>query len=97
MARRVLKLQLAEETHARLTAAAAQEGLSLEAWARRRLEDAARTDSAGVRETSAAFDTQHDWAEADRRLADYDRTGEFIDAEAWMTELRAAVRARQTG
>jgi|FLYM01.1.fsa_nt_gi hypothetical protein len=94
MADHALKLDLDAETHARLSALAAREGLSLEAWARRRLESADSTP--GVREDGSTFEPSHDWFEADRRLAEYDRTGESVDAETWLTELEAEVRARRS-
>lgn len=93
MADHALKLDLDAETHARLSALAAREGLSLEAWARRRLESAA--PAPGVREDGSTFEPLHDWSEAERRLAEYDRTGESVDAETWLKGLEAEVRARR--
>lgn len=95
MADQMLTLELDDELHARMTAAAAEKGLSVEAWARRQLEVA--VDVSGLREEAGAFDAGADWTEADRRLAEYDRTGDYVDAEAWLTELEAEVRARRPG
>jgi len=92
MADHVLTLELDDDTHARLAAEAAKAGLSLEAWARRRLAGA--TQASGVREDSAAFEPVHDWTEADRRLARYDRTGEYIDAETALDAFVAEVKER---
>ncbi len=94
MADRVLALEFDEETYARLAALAGREGVAVEVWARRQLESAA--GKLGFREDGAAFGTSQEWAEADRRLAEYDRTGEAVDAETWLTELEAEARARRT-
>lgn len=91
----MLTLELDDELHSRMTAEAAEKGLSLEAWARHQLE--AAVGVAGVREEAGAFVAGVDWTEADRRLAEYDRTGDHVDAEAWLTELEAEVRARRPG
>lgn len=93
MADHALTLELDDETFARLAVAAAAEGLSLEVWAQRQLGGAAGVS--GVREDAPAFDALNDWTEADRRLAGYDHDGDAVDAETWLAELEAAVRARR--
>jgi hypothetical protein len=45
----------------------------------------------GLAEEAAAFQGAHDWTEANRRLAEYDRTGEFVDAETALDAFVAAV------
>lgn len=82
-----LKLQLDTETFARLEAAAAAAGRSVEAYVRNVLEAALSVP--GFREGAATFEGAHDWTEANRRPAEYDRTGEYITLDDWLAEFRA--------
>lgn len=90
MAERPLTLPLDAATLARAEAAAASEGLSVEQWAAEVLNAAL---SPGVRETAAPFEGPYDWTEADRRLAEYDRTGESVPLEEALSEFRRHVEA----
>ena len=90
MAERPLTLSLDPATLARAMAAAADAGLSVEAWAAEVLS-AALTSS--VRESTASFEGPHDWTEANRRLAEYDRTGEFIPLEEALQSFDQALEA----
>jgi len=45
----------------------------------------------------AVADYVHDWSEALERLAEFDRAGESLDAEAVLAEFIAAVAARRSG
>jgi hypothetical protein len=76
-----LTLTLDTATAERLADAARQAGMTPEAYALERL-------SADLAEG------RHDWAEANRRLAEFDRTGEFISLEEWAADFRADVEAR---
>lgn len=66
--------------------------MSAEAYAAQILERALAAD--GVKEDAAVFQSAHDWTEADRRLAEYDRTGEYIDAAEFLDAFVADVEAR---
>jgi hypothetical protein len=66
--------------------------VSVETFAAMTLEAALASD--GVAEDAAAFQGAHDWTEADRRLAEYDRTGKSIAFEDWAADFRADVQAR---
>lgn len=90
-----LTLELDDQTLARLTTAAAALGLRVDAYARDLLEAAVRDQ--GVREGATAFEGAHDWTEARRRLAEYDRTGEHITLDDWLAEFRADVKSRLAG
>lgn len=76
-----LTLALDDATAERLADAARLAGMTPEAYALERL-------------SADLAVTRHDWTEADRRLAEYDSTGEFITLEDWATEFRADVEAR---
>ncbi|NBB65486.1 hypothetical protein GVN18_40185 [Pseudomonas sp. ODNR1LW] len=109
MADHVLTLPLTEEALERLQAAARAAGMELEAYAVAALEKALADEPANasgdfeVRETDAAFilDTREPWppttpydtTEAKRRLAEYDRTGKFIDFEDWAADFEAEIEA----
>lgn len=92
MADSVLTVFPSDETLRRLTAAAEAAGLSVEVYAARILERALSAD--GVKGDAAVFQSAHDWTEADRRLAEYDRTGEYVTLEDWEADFRADVEAR---
>lgn len=92
MADSVLTVFPSDETLRRLTAAAKRAGMSAEAYAAQILECALAAD--GVTEDAAVFQGAHDWTEADRRLAEYDRTGEHVTLEDWEADFRADVEAR---
>lgn len=105
----VLTLPLTEEALEQLKAAARAAGLTPEAYAVAVLNRAlasGRDDASGdfeVRETDAAFilDTREPWppttpydtTEAKRRLAEYDRTGNFIEFEDWAADFEAEIEA----
>jgi len=72
------KLELSEELGRRLKAAAEAAGLSAEAFA-----------SALI-----AQGLGDDWAEASVSLADYDRTGAYVDAREALSRVRAELVAR---
>ena len=109
MADHVLTLPLTEEALERLKAAARAAGLTPEAYAVAVLDRALasrRDDASGhfeVREKDAAFilDTPEPWppttpydiTEAKRRLAEYDRTGKFIDFEDWAADFEAEIES----
>lgn len=87
-----LTLQFDDRTFARLKAAAASAGMPVEAYVRDILE--AALSRPGVQEGAATFEGAHDWTEANRRLAEYDRTGEHITLVDWLAEFRADVKSR---
>jgi hypothetical protein len=109
MADHVLTLPLTDEAFERLKAAAHAAGMTPEAYAVAALEKAlARepADASGdfeVREKDAAFvvdspepwppTTPYDTTEAKRRLAEYDRTGKFIEFEDWAADFEAEIEA----
>lgn len=82
MADGALTLTLDDETAARLETAARQAGLTPEAYAAATLSDALETWPPG-----APYDT----TEAERRLAEYDRTGEYVSFEDWAADFEAEV------
>jgi hypothetical protein len=88
---RILNLTLTDELLRRLAAAAEAANLSVEVFATRLVEAALAVD--GMADDSAAFRDAHDWTDADRRLADYDLTGDYIDAETVLDAFVAAVDA----
>lgn len=92
MADTVLTVFPSDETLRRLPVAAEAAGLSVEACAAQILERALADD--GVKEDAAVFQSAHDWTEADRRLAEYDRTGEYVDADEALDAFVASVDAR---
>ncbi len=92
MTDRPVTITLSDDLLRRLTAAAKAAGLSVEAFAAEVLTAALAPD--GMAEEAAAFQGAHDWTEADRRLAEYDRTGESVAFEDWATDFRADVKAR---
>ena len=47
-----------------------------------------------MQEGGATFESAHDWTEANRRLTEYDRTGEYITLDDWLAEFRADVKSR---
>ena len=73
-----LKLELGEALSERLKVAAAAEGLSPEAYAAELIADS----------------LNEDWALSYARAAEYEETGEYLDAEAEMTRFRQAVAER---
>lgn len=92
MADTVLTVFPSDETLRRLTVGAEAAGLSVEAYAAQILEHALADN--GVKEDAAVFQSAHDWTEANRRLAEYDRTGEYITLDDWAADFRADVEAR---
>ena len=92
MADTVLTVIPSAETFRRLTDAAEAEGVTVEAYAALIIQRALEPD--GVQEDAAVFQSAHDWTEADRRLVEYDRTGEYITLEDWESDFRADVQAR---
>ena len=92
MADSVLTVFPNDETLRRLTAAAEAAGVSVEAYAAQILDRALAAD--GLKEDAAVFQSAHDWTEADRRLAEYDRTGKYITLDDWEADFRADVEAR---
>ena len=92
MAGRALIIEFDEPTLARVRSAAAAAGLSVEAYVLERVT--AALPAAGVAEAVAAFDSPHDWTEANRRLAEYDRTGVSIPLEDVLRDVRADLEAR---
>jgi plasmid stability protein len=92
MSDRSLTITLSDDLLRRLTAAAEAAGLSVEGFAVEILT--AALAQGGLAEDAAAFQGAHDWTEADRRLADYDRTGESVAFEDWAADFRADVQAR---
>ena len=103
------ELKAAEEALERLKAAARAAGMEPEAYAVAVLDRAlasgrdAATGDFEVRETDAAFivdspepwppTTPYDTTEARRRLAEYDRTGKFVDFEDWAADFEAEIEA----
>ncbi|CAN5239092.1 hypothetical protein BH10PSE1_BH10PSE1_26630 [soil metagenome] len=81
MADGALTLNLDDATARRLADAARQAGMTPEAYALERI-------------LADLTPPAHDWTEADRRLAEYDRTGEFIDAAEALDAFVASVDAR---
>lgn len=79
MTKRALTIELDEPTRARVESAAAIAGLSVEAYLLEVVR--AALPSPGVAEAIAAFESPHDWTEANRRLEEYDRTGVSIPLE----------------
>lgn len=71
-------IHLNEDQARRLKAAAEASGVDPETYFMQALERA----------------MQDDWAEDERRFAEYERTGESISVEEFMGGLREAVRAR---
>ncbi len=95
MSDRSVTITLSDNLLRRLTVAAEAAGLSVEAFAAEILTAALAPD--GMAEDAAAFQGAHDWTEADRRLADYDRTGDSVDAETALDAFVAAVDADAAG
>ena len=89
---RALTVPLSEDLLRRLTVAAEAADLPVEAYTTMIIE--AALAPGGMAEEAAAFQGAHDWTEADRRLADYDRTGEFVAFEDWAADFRTDVQAR---
>lgn len=85
MADGALTLTLDDETAARLETAARQAGLTPEAYAAATLSDALETWPPG-----APYDT----TEAERRLAEYDRTGEYVTLEDAMARFEEELQSR---
>lgn len=81
MADGALTLMLSEDMAARLKAAARAAGVTPEALVIQHLDHALM---------EAAFDT----TEAERRLAQYDRTGQHIGFEDWAADFRASTLRR---
>jgi len=86
-----LTIELDESTRARVEAAAAAAGLSVEAYVREILR--AAVSSPGVAEGATAFEGPHDWTEANRRLEEYDRTGVSIPLEDALKTFDDALEA----
>lgn len=82
MADGALTLTLDDATVARLAEAAALVGQTPEAYAADRLAETLSPTLA------------HDWTEANARLAEYDRTGEYVTLEEWSAAFKADVEAR---
>jgi hypothetical protein len=100
MDRRPLTLALDAATLARVEAAAAAEGLSIEVWIARRVIDA--LPSAGVAEDAPPFDLADPRTEAARlyqaeqariALAEYDRTGVSFPLEDVLKTFDDALEA----
>ncbi len=87
-----MTIELDESTRARLEAAAAAAGLSVEDYVLEVVR--AAVSSPGVAEGAAAFEGPHDWTEANRRLEEYDRTGISIPLEDVLRDIRADLEAR---
>ena len=87
MADGALTLILDDATAARLAEAAALAGQTPEAYAADRLAETLSPPLA------------HDWTEANERLAEYDRTGEYVTLEdalaSFHDEVEAALAARR--
>lgn len=92
MADPTLTVEFDAPTLARLQAVAAEAGLSVEAYVVQTVT--AALSASGVAEAVAAFDSPHDWTEANRRLAEYDRTGVLIPLEDFLRDFRADLEAR---
>jgi hypothetical protein len=101
MDRRPLILQLDAAALARVEAAAAAEGLSIEVWIVRRVIDA--LPPPGVAEDAAPFDLADPRTEAAKlyqaeqariALAEYDRTGVSFPLEDVLRDVRADLEAR---
>jgi hypothetical protein len=73
-----LKLELGDALSERLKVAAAAEGLSPEAYATELIADC----------------LDEEWAVSYARAAEYERTGEYLDAEAEMKRFQQAVAER---
>lgn len=81
-----LTLNLTDETLDHLKAEAAKAGMAVEDWAARRLGMA--------KEASPFVRGYSDATEALKRLAEYDRTGDFVDGEEALNAFVAEVEAR---
>ena len=96
MADSVLTVTPSPDTLRRLASAAEAAGVSIEIYAARILERALPPE--GVAKDAAVFQSAHDWTEADRRLAEYDRTGEYLDAaeffDAFLADVETRIAAR---
>ena len=101
MEHRPLTLSLDAATLARVEAAAAAEGLSIEVWMARRVIDA--LPPPGVAEDAAPFDLADPRTEAAKlyqreqaliALAEYDRTGVSFPLEDVLRDVRADLEAR---
>lgn len=101
MDRHPLTLQLDAPTLARVEAAAAAEGLSIEVWTARCIIDA--LPPTGVAEDAAPFDLADPRTEAAKlyqreqaliALAEYDRTGVSFPLEDVLRDFRADLEAR---
>jgi hypothetical protein len=101
MERRPLMLPLDAATLARVEAAAAAEGLSIEVWITRRVINT--LPPPGVAEDAAPFDLADPRTEAAKlyqaeqariALAEYDRTGVSFPLEDVLRDLRADLEAR---
>jgi hypothetical protein len=101
MDRRPLTLPLDDATLARVEAAAAAEGLSVEVWMARRIAEA--LPPPGVAEDAAPFDLAdprtgaaklYQREQARIALAEYDRTGVSIPLEDVLRDFRADLEAR---
>ncbi len=86
MADGALTLPLDDDMARRLSEAAQRAGMTPEAYALDRLSKA--LDSA------TAHQSDLDWTEADRRLADYDRTGIAYPLDDVLIEVRADLESR---
>ena len=91
MAKPPLTLKLDAPTQARLEAAAAAANLSVHDYAVQAVSTALAVS--GVAEATAAFEGPHDWTEANRRLAEYDRTGVSIPLEEVLSAFDDALEA----
>lgn len=92
MAGRPLTIELDAPTLARLEAAATAAGLSVEDHVVEIIE--AALSPPGVAECVVAFEGPDDWTEANRRLAEYDRTGVSIPLEEVLRDVRADLETR---
>lgn len=86
-----LTIRLDEVTLRRAETAAADAGLSVEDYLVEVIE--AALSFPGVAEGVAAFEGPHDWTEAKRRLAEYDRTGVSIPLEDALKTFDDALEA----
>lgn len=86
MADGAITLTLDDETVRRLDEAARRAGVSPEAYAADLLSAVVTEEATGI--------GPHDWTEANRRLAEYDRTGEFLEAGPALDAFVAEIEAR---
>lgn len=92
MSTRRLTIEFDESMRARVDAAAAAAGMSVEDYVLEIVR--AAVSSPDVAEGVTAFEGPHDWTEANRRLEEYDRTGVSIPLEDVLRDVRADLETR---